>query len=87
MLEGQVIGDAAEGIGRQRRDYASGLQHEHYAEAEARNYDGMAFSTPWTGRVWTLRFFIRAAAFSSCRYPGFTAGCSGRSAALYRLAS
>jgi predicted TIM-barrel fold metal-dependent hydrolase len=42
MVEGQVIGHAAEGIGRQRRDYASDLQHEHYAEAEARNYDGIA---------------------------------------------
>jgi hypothetical protein len=41
VVEGQVIGHAAEGIGRQRRDYASGLQHEHYAEAEARNYDGI----------------------------------------------
>jgi uncharacterized protein len=41
VVEGQVVGHAAEGIGRQRRDYASGLQHEHYAEAEARNYDGI----------------------------------------------
>jgi predicted TIM-barrel fold metal-dependent hydrolase len=41
-LEGQTYGHAAEGIGRERRDYSTYLQHEHYAEVERRNYDGIA---------------------------------------------
>jgi predicted TIM-barrel fold metal-dependent hydrolase len=42
VVEGQTYGQQAEGIPRIRRDYCTGLQHEHYAEVEARNYDGVA---------------------------------------------
>jgi predicted TIM-barrel fold metal-dependent hydrolase len=42
MVEGQTYGHAAQGIGRKRRDYSTYLQHEHYAEVERRNYDGIA---------------------------------------------
>ena len=41
VVEGQTCGQQAEGIPRIRRDYLTGLQHEHYAEIEARNYDGV----------------------------------------------
>ena len=39
---GSGTGHAAEGIERKRRDYSTYLQHEHYAEVERRNYDGVA---------------------------------------------